>query len=281
MRPDGTPARGVSAIQRALPYVMPQRYDAQNWTSDTVNEDTVRAYIRRKRKEGRRVTHMGLLMAAYYKAALEHPEVNRFIMNRRIYQRNHFCFSFVMLKLRADGSPDETSIKVFLDPADTVFSVTEKIRALVERNQAAEHDNGTDRFVNFAFSVPLLPRLIFGLAYHLDLHGLLPRAIIDLSPFHTSVFVTNLASINTQYIYHHCYQFGTTSLFVCMGRPERGPDGGRVMPLGIVMDERIATGAEYARFLTAFQRYMRQPELLETRLDGAEECSNGRPQGPV
>ena len=114
---------------------------------------------------------------------------------------------------------------------------------------------------------------MFGLAYRLDQVGLLPRKIIDLSPFHTSLFITNLASINTTCIYHHCYEFGTTGVFICMGKPvldPLAPEGSRkkLLPLGVVMDERIATGIEYSRFFAAFERYMKKPELLETRLDG-------------
>ncbi|WP_298035416.1 hypothetical protein [uncultured Dysosmobacter sp.] len=273
MRPDGTLVKGLTPVMQALPHIMPRRFDAQNWASDYVDEDIVKTFIRQKRREGRHVTHMSILAAAYYKAALENPKVNYFIMNRRIYKRNHFCFSFVILKKRADGTPDETPLKVFLDPEDDVFTISRKIKDLVDQNQEAVHNNGTDKFVNMAFRIPGLARLVFGLAYHLDLHGLLPRKIIDLSPFHTSLFITNLASINTSYIFHHCYEFGTTSVFVCMGKPvpdPMAPQGSRKkrMPLGVVMDERIATGIEYSRFFAAFERYLKKPELLESRLDG-------------
>ena len=276
MRPDGTRVKGLSPIVQALPYVMPRRFDAQNWASDTVDEDRIKSYIRRKRREGMSVTHMSVLVSAYYKAALENPKVNYFVMNRKIYKRNHFCFSFVILKTRADGTPDETTLKVFLEPEDTVFSISHKIKEQIDRNSVAAHNNNTDKFANFAFSVPGLARFVFWLAYHLDLHGLLPRKIIDLSPFHTSLFITNLASINTSYIFHHCYEFGTTSVFVCMGKPVPDPlaePGSRkkLMPLGVVMDERIATGIEYSRFFAAFSRYLKNPECLETRLDGREE----------
>lgn len=105
------------------------------------------------------------------------------------------------------------------------------------------------------------------LAYHLDKHGLLPRKIIDLSPFHTSMFITNLASIKTSYIHHHCYEFGTTSVFVCMGKPVPNYISGdltkKMMPIGVVMDERICTGYEYAAFCNDFRRYMRLPRMLE------------------
>ena len=143
----------------------------------------------------------------------------------------------------------------------------------MELNQNRVHNNNTDKFANMAFRIPGLARFVFGLAYHLDIHGLLPRKIIDLSPFHTSLFITNLASINTSYIFHHCYEFGTTSVFVCMGKPvpdPLAPAGSRKkhMPLGVVMDERVATGIEYSRFFAAFERYLKKPELLECRLDG-------------
>ena len=276
MRADGTRLRGLTPIVQALPYIMPRRYDAQNWASDMIDEDIVRAYIRQKRREGRRVTHMSVLAAAYYKAALENPKLNCFVVNRRIYRRNHFCFSFVLLKKRADGTPDETALKIFLRPDDTVFSISERVQEAIDRNSEAAHNNRTDRFANFAFAVPGLARVVFWLFYHLDLHGLLPRKIIDLSPFHTSLFITNLASINTSCIHHHCYEFGTTSVFICMGKPIRRPDAlpgekGKAMPLGVVMDERNATGVEYSRFVAAFTRYLRTPEVLESRLDGAQE----------
>ena len=276
MRPDGTRVKNLSPIVQALPYIMPRRFDAQNWASDTVDEDIVKSYIRRKRREGMSVTHMSVLVAAYYKAALENPKVNYFVMNRKIYKRNHFCFSFVILKTRADGTPDETTLKIFLEPKDTVFTISRKIKEHIDRNSVAAHNNNTDKFANFAFAVPGLARFVFWLAYHLDLHGLLPRKIIDLSPFHTSLFITNLASINTSYIFHHCYEFGTTSVFVCMGKPVPDPmaaPGSRkkLMPLGVVMDERIATGMEYSRFFAAFSRYLKDPEALETRLDGRDE----------
>lgn len=279
MRPDGTRVKGLTPIVQALPYIMPKRFDAQNWASDYVDEEIIKQYIRQKRRQGQIVTHMSVLAAAYYKAALENPKVNYFVMNRKVYRRNHFCFSFVILKTRTDGTPDETALKVFLEPGDDVFTISRKIREHVERNQNAAHNNRTDRFANLAFSIPGLARCVFGLAYHLDQHGLLPRRIIDLSPFHTSLFITNLASINTRFIFHHCYEFGTTSVFICMGKPvpdPAAPSGSRkkLLPLGVVMDERIATGIEYSRFFAAFERYLKQPELLEQRL--GTECLVGK-----
>lgn len=274
MRADGRRAKGLTAIERAIPHIMPKRVDAQNYVTEYFDEEIIKEYIRKvKRERGVRLTRMSVVIAAYYLAVLRHPYVNRFVMNSRVYDRNHFCVSFVMLKKRADGTPDETTVKVYMTPEDDIFTINDKINAVIEKNSQPTHNNSTDKFASFMLSLPVLPYVVMALLRFMDRFGLLPRFLIDLSPFHTSMFITNLASINTRFIYHHTYEFGTTSVFVCMGKPvpdPLAPEGSRKkqLPLGVVMDERIATGIEYSRFFAAFERYLRMPELLETRLDG-------------
>ena len=272
MRPDGKRVKDLPPIVAAIPYIMPKRYDAQNTITEYIDEELIKSYIREKRRTGVRINHMAVIIAAYYRAVMYNPKLNYFIMNSKVYKRNHFCVSFVILKKLADGRPDETSLKIFLTPEDTVFSIQQKITDAVSANSATEQKNNTDKFARMMFSIPLLPKLVIWLAYHLDKLGLLPRKIIDLSPFHTSMFITNLASIKTSYIHHHCYEFGTTSVFVCMGKPVPDYMSGnlnkKIMPLGIVMDERICTGHEYALFWQTLRRYLKHPELTE---NGAEE----------
>ena len=114
-----------------------------------------------------------------------------------------------------------------------------------------------------------------------EISSIYKAKIIDLSPFHTSMFITNLASIKTSYIHHHCYEFGTTGVFVSMGKPianyRSGEYNKKMIPLSVVMDERICTGHEYALFWASVRRYLKHPELLEGKpteenADLAEEC---------
>ena len=139
MRPDGTRVKEASTIVSALPYVMPRRYDAQNFITEYADMEVLRRYIQEKRREGVRIPYMTLILAAYFKAYQENPKINRFIMNSKIYQRNHFCVSFVILKTRADGRADETSIKVFFEDGDDIFSINRKIEEAVAQNQVAAH----------------------------------------------------------------------------------------------------------------------------------------------
>lgn len=275
MRPDGTQVKDLPPLVAAIPYIMPKRYDAQNTVTENIDEEVIKEFIRSQRRQGVRLNHMSVIISAYYKAVLENPKLNYFVMNRKIYKRNHFCVSFVIMKKLANGSPSETTLKIYLEPEDTVFTVNEKIAKVIDANRGVKQNNSTDRFARFMFSVPGLPRFVVGLAYFLDRHGLLPRKIIDLSPFHTSLFITNLASIKTSYIHHHCYEFGTTSVFVCMGKPVPNYMAGnlsrKMMPLGIVMDERICTGYEYAAFCNDFRRIVRRPEVLMQSFNAPEK----------
>lgn len=276
MRADGRRAKGLTAIEMAIPHIMPRRVDAQNFVTEYADEEIIRNYIRSVRRDkGVRMSRMAVIVAAYYAAARKHPFVNRFVINRRIYDRNHFCVSFVMLKMRADGTPDETTVKLFLTEEDDVFSINEKINAVIEKNSQPEHNNNTDKFANFMFMLPLLPDFVMGLVRMLDRFGLLPRFIIDLSPFHTSLFVTNLASINAPSIYHHVYEFGTTSVFVSVGKNSpnflTGELNKKLIPLKVVMDERICTGHDYTMFNKTFQQYMKKPETLEKNYCAGEE----------
>ena len=280
MRCDGKRVKGLSTNVAAIPFVMSKRVDAQNAITEYTELEPIKEYIQQKRREGIRMSHMSLVLAAYHRAAMEHPEINRFVMNSRVYQRNHFCVSFVILKQRPDGKADETPLKVYFKEDDDILSINEKVENAIALNSKAEYNNNADKFTSFMLSLPILPYVVINLAKWLDRVGLLPRFIVDLSPFHTSMFITNLASINTTHIYHHCYEFGTTGVFICMGKPVADHVSGdydkKLLPLGIVMDERICTGYQYACFWKTLRKYLRHPEMLEAgyqKKEKAEEAT--------
>ena len=253
---------------------MSKGVDAQNYVTEYVDEEVIKDYIRSVRRErGVRMTRMAVVIAAYYLAALQHPYINRFVMNGRVYDRNHFCVSFVMLKSDPEGRGIQTTVKVYFDPTDNIFTINDKINAAIEENGRPATKNNTDKFAAFMFSVPFLPNIVVGIAKLMDKFGLLPRFIIDLSPFHTSMFITNLASINTTHIFHHVYEFGTTSVFLSVGKsiPNylTGELDKKLMPISVVMDERICTGHDYALFNKSLQRFLKNPELLERESQAA------------
>ena len=140
----------------------------------------------------------------------------------------------------------------------------------VEESRNVEHSNATDKLIERLVSLPGLLRTAVNVLVWADKHNLLPKSIINASPFHVSMVFTNLASIRTNHIYHHCYDFGTTSVVMAAGNAHEVPKrkGGEIvfekcMPLGVVMDERIATGVYFATAFRRMKEYFHNPALLE------------------
>ena len=108
----------------------------------------------------------------------------------------------------------------------------------------------------------------------MDKHGCMPKAIINASPFHTSVFLTNVGSLGIDSIYHHLYNFGTTSLFFAMGKKKKSYiyeddeiHEEKCFTIAFVGDERICDGHYYASSFRQLSKYLKNPELLEERVE--------------
>lgn len=214
---------------------------------------------------------MAVIIAAYIRTAAKYPYLNRFVMNKRIYARNHFCISFVTLKA---GETEETVVKLYFNMDEDIFEINQKINDAINFNRKEETKNSTDKLLKVVFRTPGLVRGVVNLLKFVDKHFTLPFFLIDAIPFHTSFFITNLASIRLNSIYHHIYEFGTTSIFLSMGQTTKkvvkngdGFEEKKVMPMKIVTDERIASGNYYGKCFREFQRYMANPALLETKAE--------------
>ncbi len=268
MRADGRRLKNVDAMYRIAPYIMDKRMDSMNMITIDIPYEPMQEYINKKRKEGINISHMALVIAAYIRTMAEYPELNRFIVNKKVYTRNEIAVGMVVLQ--SLEKHDGTMSKMYFEKSDTVLDINEKINTYVKENRENPENNGTEKIMKFLLSVPGLVAVGVKFLKFLDKHGLLPKAVIDMSPFHMSLGITNLASIRTNHIYHHCYEFGTTSVFMAMGNLREVPKkkGGEVifvrsLPIGVVMDERICSGSYFATAFKTLRKYLASPELLE------------------
>lgn len=267
-RSDGYRVLSTDPIYQIVPHIMPKRYDASNSIKVDIDLEPIQNYIKECRKKGISVSHMSVIIAGYLRIVSQNPYLNRFVMNKKIYSRNHFCVSFVTL---TPGSETDTVSKLYFNLDDTLPVVNEKITAAIERVRNHGGPNSMDKLIAKLCRTPFLLTFSIGFLKLLDRFFTLPFSIVDASPFHTSLFVTNLASIRTNTIYHHLYEFGTTGVFVSMGQPMKKPrlngetfEEKKVMELGIVTDERIANGHYYGRCFKELSKYYKNPALLET-----------------
>ena len=271
-RVDGKRVKDEVPMYYLIPQFMTQRNDALNMTTVDIPVEPMKRYMNAKRKEGRHISHMALIMTAYAHLVGEFPSLNRFIQNRRIYEHNDFCISLVVLRPGNTGN-DDTMAKLYFRPEDTIFDVQRKIDEYIEKNTsgAEEDSNALDKWMGILCNLGGLLDVAGWVLRFMDRHGWLPRALVDASPFHASLLISNLASIRTNHIYHHVYNFGSTSVSITMGNlrevPKRGRDGSvelvRCMPLGVCMDERIASGHYLALAFARMKDMLAHPEQLE------------------
>lgn len=269
MRADGKKLKNVDPMYTVAAHIMTKRTDAMNMITLDIPYDPIQEYLNKKRKEGVTLSHMAVLVAAYMRTVAEFPELNRFIVNSKAYARNEYAVAMVVLK--AGQTDHGTMSKMYFDPSNTVFDVHNIIEEYVTSNRESPENNGTEKIIKFLLSVPGLVRWGVRFFKLLDRYGLLPKFVIDMSPFHNSLVISNLISIRTNHIYHHCYEFGTTGVFITMGnlREVAKRKGGEIvfekcMPLGVVMDERIASGSYFAMAFRKMKKYLADPVLLET-----------------
>ena len=290
-RPDGRRVKGIDPVMRITPYVMPMRCDAQVFLKHKADMEVLSRYIRQQKMEkGQSLSYMQIIVAAYVRAISKNPEINRFIMNKQLFARNNCSAAFTILKDPSDADKGEAVVKIKFDLTDTIYDVRDRMTAAVAANRGDAPAGFVDKLLAFLFAVPGLATVIVSLVRLLDRYGLAPAMLMEELPFYVGMYITNTASIGLHDVNHHLYNWGNVGLFLGMGVTEKVAEveNGqtrmkRYLPIGITADERVCSGAHYARFFTDMRHYLDHPELLETppekvRFDQGLEYHQPKPE---
>ena len=272
-RPDGRRLRTIDPMQTVANYIMPNRVPASNCIRDSIEISAMERYIRQKRKEG--LAGFGIMhvfLAAYVHCVAQYPAVNRFLSGQHVYSRDddiQFCLT-VKLSMSTDAA--ESIAKIHLKPTDTAYDVYEKLNKAIDDIQG--HELGSD-FDKTAKVLSLIPGVLFKFVIWLlkliDYFGLLPKFLLEVSPFHGSIFFTSMGSLGIPPIVHHLYDFGNLPVFVSFGckyRKNEILDDGTVVSRKYVdytvnTDERICDGFYFATTMKYMKRLLGHPERLD------------------
>lgn len=280
-RPDGRLVRDLDPMQKIMPYIMKTRTDSMNMYEDTFDCKPMDMYIKAKAEEGLKLSYMHIIIAAMVRLIALRPQLNRFCVNGKIYTRPKIWVSFVVHPKLEDGSTG-TTIKLCFEGTETIQQIAESINAAITKETINRtEENSTDKLMRTLMNTIPGPfiKLVVNTLLWMDKHSLLPKKIIELSPFHTSFFITNLKSLGINHIYHHVYEFGTTGLFLAMGKEQKVPfvqQGDEVIThkrlgWGMVSDERFCDGLYFALSLRQLRKFMVNPAILEKPLEAKVE----------
>ena len=269
-RSDGKELKKADAIFKLMPNLMVERCDAQVFFNQDVPISAIDTYIEEKSKEGIKLTLLDVIFAAIVRILAERPKLNRFAINGRIYARNAITICMTIKKSLSDDA-EETNLKVYFNGTENIFEVRDKLQKMIAENKVVETENSMDKTAKALSKIPTgFLKLAIKFIRFLDKHGHLPKFLIHVSPFHTSAYVTNVGSIGIDSIYHHLYNFGTTSMFFAVGKKKKSYvfedeeiQKERCVNIAFVGDERICDGYYYALSFRSLSKYLQHPELLE------------------
>ena len=272
-RKEGRLLRSLDPYTKFMPYIMPTRNDGCNQYEESFEVTQVDRRLRALRREGYKgIGMLHFIIASYVRCVSMLPGVNRFVVGRRIFARNNIE---IVMTVKRSMSVDatETSIKVIFEPTDTIFDVYRKMNEKIEEIKSSDENTSTDDVAQVLCSLPRgILRLAVAVLRVMDYFGWIPQGLLDASPFHGSMIITDLGSLRLAPIYHHIYNFGTLPVFIAFGakyhKYELNRKGelcdNKYVDLKCVMDERMCDGHYYSQFLQGLRFIFLHPEIVET-----------------
>ena len=272
-RSDGRRIRTMSPMDQISPYIMVHRNESCNLFAESIEITQIDRYIRQKRKEG--MTNFGfmhVLMAAYCRGLCRYPAVNRFLSGQKVYTHGddvQFCMT---VKKEMSSKAPDTVIKLHLDVHDTASDIYNKMNAEIDNVKNLPLESNFDNIAGILTLIPgVFLKFTVWLLKLLDYFGLIPGFLLEISPFHGSVYLTSLGSLGIPPVFHHLYNFGNLPVFIAFGckrhATEVQPDGTlltrKYVDCRFTMDERICDGFYYASFFKHIRRILAHPEILD------------------
>ena len=272
-RPDGVYIRDLKPLRRMIPYIMPTRNEAIVYFEQRLDVTNTLAYVARRNEglEEKEISLFQVLLCGLVRTIGLRPKMNRFVVGRRLYQRNDIAMSFAVKKRMADDA-NMTTVKVVFDADDTVDQVAARVKEAVGVGRGRRKTTSEKEMSFFTRLPRFMLRFVMGAQKTLDYFNLLPAGMIRADPLYATMVVANLGSVGIDSAYHHLYEYGTVPLFATIGKVAREPMAmdddslavRDVLRIRYSFDERITDGFYCARSLDLMKDYIRDPEQLET-----------------
>jgi len=270
-RGDGRRLRTLPPLNMFESFIMVKRNDACNQFAGSIEVTESDRWLRDKRREGYKgIGMLHLFLAAYIRVLSQLPGLNRFVSGQHVYARYAIEIN-MMVKRGYTADAEETCAKVYFEPTDTIFDVYRKMNTAVDEIRAGD-DSGTEKAAAKLMKIPgIFLKFAVWVLNLMDYFGWLPRSLLNVSPFHGSMIVTDLGSLGIQPIYHHLYNFGNLPVFLAFGAKRHAveldrhavPVERKYVDYKITCDERIVDGYYYAAAFKYLKYYMKNPQELE------------------
>ena len=261
-RKDAKLIKPKDTIQAIVPFIMPKRCDAEVSSRYDIDITELVKFVDKQNEKdlGYKMTYFHALSSCFAKTVFNRPALNRFVKNKRLYERNKITFAFIA-KDKLSDKGEERIICIDIDPKDNIMSYSKKVAVDVFKVRK-EGSNDMDGILSFFTSLPKwLLSIIVRIVMFMDNHGISPKSLTEGDTNYATILLSNLGSIKTNSVYHHLNEYGTNSVVITIGtiREEKGK---KKVDITATLDERIADGFYFAKSIQLAEYIAKNPELL-------------------
>lgn len=279
-RVDGTYLNNLHAFRRMIPYLMKTRTESILFYKVSMDLTKTLPFLEKinaDRIAEEKITLFHIMLAAANRTIALRPQLNRFVMGKRLYQRNTLSINMV-LKQEMTEKGLEINKKLYFQPEDTLYDIAEKANIAIKKaKQKKDRQVDQDeKEINFLTRLPrFLLVLIMKLYNFLDYFNMAPASMVKADPLYCSVFLASLGSMGLDSLYHHMFEWGTNSVFMLVGKikkevfvDEKENIGVRdVVSVSFSLDDRVSEAIYFKKALDLVQGFVENPELLEHPAD--------------
>ncbi len=264
--------KDVDSMHFIMPFMFPNRCDNETFFSFKIDLTPLNEYIQKKNSVNPEYKYnmFQCMIAAVLKTITLRSKLSIFIHNRKMYKRNEISAAFTVKQVFSDDGGEVLAF-IHSKPDWTIDDLHNEIhRQLIKLKNTSYVDESTGFMDKFNALPKWISRPALDIVCKMEKKGLIPPALVETDPYHSTVNFANLGSIGLPSGFHHLTNWGTTSMFIVIGKMGRMPfyendevvfrDG---VEINITMDERIADGYYFSKSMKMMQYFISHPELLD------------------
>ena len=264
--------KDIDGMHFIMPYMLPNRCDNETFFSFRIDLTNINEYIRKKNASNPEYKYnmFQCVIAATLKTITLRSKLSIFIHNYKMFRRNDITTAFTV---KQEFSDDGAEVLAFIrsKPDWTIDDLHNELHRQLLKLKDKEFKDDTSSIFDTVNAIPkFISHPLMKFLAWLEKHDWIPKALIETDPYQSTVYFANLGSIGLPSGYHHLTNWGTTSLFMVIGKMGRMPfyvndtvvfkDG---VELNMTVDERIADGYYFAKSMRLLQYFLNNPDLLD------------------
>lgn len=275
-RRDAKLCRDITGMSQICIDLKPRRSLGELFINQKMDVTELVKYINEHKNNNEdKLTYFHAFMTVIAKTIYNRPLLNRFVLNRHVYEHNDISISFVM-KIEFNDKSEEIMVIVKAEEEDNIFTISKKIADKVNKVRTKEDKgSGANDAIQIIGKLPNVFRVpIVGMFKLFDKYDLLPISLVKDNIYYSSMLVSNIGVLKCGAIYHNVTDFGTCSGIITMGeikeeviKVNNKNETRYFCEFGVTIDERIADGFYMIKSLHLMEYLFNNPKLLEEKVN--------------